>query len=919
MKRLLRITNTNEETASQLPEYALTADNLLKMALITTRIEARIPVVMMGETGCGKTSLIKYLANVSGAEFVCLNFHAGISQDIIGQFVRKVEQLAKKEKKQVWVFLDEINTCNHLPLLSDLICNSLFWGKKVNSKVVWVAACNPYRINVSKQPEIGLKKKVNSANLIYRVLPLPETLLEYVWDYGFLGSKDEREYIRVMTKSMNNHLVVDLLCLSQDFVRTVYGESSVSLRDVKRFIVIYKWFMYGTHWIGPMKENKAIVLSLLISYECRLVDSLDRERYRLQILQVLSQLDILEETYLQIINEEEYQLFSLMEVPPGTAPNASLLENLFVLVICILNKIPVFLVGKPGCSKSLSVQIINRNLCGEDSGKKCFRSLPQIYVLSYQGSESSTSEGILEVFEKAQNLTKDESVIPVVLLDEVGLAETSKHNPLKVLHHLTEPEFPADSLKVAVVGISNWNLDMAKMNRSIQLSRPEPTVDDLIKTGQIIAKGTFNKLTSSDLATIRVIAKAYHDYVTYQERANFHGLRDFYSLIKSVSNMLATDKYSMNAVIVSVQRNFGGLRRSQSDMIKFIQKYSTQDFGYFQHETATTIELIQQNLLDKTSRHLLLFSMENSALSILTSELRTFDDKKAVILYGSKFPDDCCVEYNYRLLSKIILCMESGTRLILIGLEEIYGGLYDMLNQSYTIIGGKRHCRIALGAYSSPMCHVHEDFRCVIIFNQDEIDMADPPFLNRFEKHILTYNSVRSSEDSFLLNQLEEWVSQITTNQNGNPVPVNEVFLGWSPEWLPSLVYDKSLGHAEQRMEHYKSLLVNTMPFHAVIALRNSKLPLLQIDELQDIYLKQQFHGSFHDYFDNNVCLFFALFYLLFILLPLAEFTLLFISLITTFFKPPLSSFCTFPFPFIFLLQSLFFHRGFLLYFAIQK
>src|SRR3990167_8847697 len=116
-------------------------------------------------------------------------------------------------------------------------------------------------------------------------------------------------------------------------------------------------------------------------------------------------------------NEEEYQLFSLMEVPPGTAPNASLLENLFVLVICILNKIPVFLVGKPGCSKSLSVQIINRNLCGEDSGKKCFRSLPQIYVLSYQGSESSTSEGILEVFEKAQNLTKDESVIPVVLLD----------------------------------------------------------------------------------------------------------------------------------------------------------------------------------------------------------------------------------------------------------------------------------------------------------------------------------------------------------------------------------------------------------------------------------------------------------------------------------------------------------------------
>jgi hypothetical protein len=38
--------------------------------------------------------------------------------------------------------------------------------------------------------------------------------------------------------------------------------------------------------------------------------------------------------------------------------NGALLENVFVLMVCILNRIPVFLVGKPGSSKSLSMKLI---------------------------------------------------------------------------------------------------------------------------------------------------------------------------------------------------------------------------------------------------------------------------------------------------------------------------------------------------------------------------------------------------------------------------------------------------------------------------------------------------------------------------------------------------------------------------------
>jgi E3 ubiquitin-protein ligase RNF213 len=47
------------------------------------RVQGRIPVVVMGETGCGKTSLVKFLSMAVDANFKHLDFHAGITADNI--------------------------------------------------------------------------------------------------------------------------------------------------------------------------------------------------------------------------------------------------------------------------------------------------------------------------------------------------------------------------------------------------------------------------------------------------------------------------------------------------------------------------------------------------------------------------------------------------------------------------------------------------------------------------------------------------------------------------------------------------------------------------------------------------------------------------------------------------------------------
>jgi len=53
----------------------------------------------------------------------------------------------------------------------------------------------------------------------------------------------------------------------------------------------------------------------------------------------------------------------------------------------------------------------------------------------------------------------------------VGLAETSPFNPLKVLHSLLEPSYPATGPTVSVIGISNWRLDNSKSSRALLVQR----------------------------------------------------------------------------------------------------------------------------------------------------------------------------------------------------------------------------------------------------------------------------------------------------------------------------------------------------------------------------------------------------------------------------------------------------------------
>ncbi|XP_028413793.1 uncharacterized protein LOC114536639 [Dendronephthya gigantea] len=883
--------------------YALTPDNVLKMILIILRVRVNAPVIIMGETGCGKTSLVRYLANTCGIHFCTFNFHAGISEEEIIAFINTSECLADKKKEQIWIFLDEINTCDHLGLINDIMCHHSMLGRRLSNNLVFLAACNPYKLRPEEHIKTaGLEGKNivdEYSGLVYRVHELPEAMVDYVWDYGSLAPEDERDYIQRMVREIPKKyegLLVDLLSASQKFIREAENNSfCVSLRDVHRCIRLIKWFqdmiikrkelkctlddecpqhLRIYHSISERFNTKpmikSIVLTLAHCYLSRLPTSELRKSYRAHMMELFLRNGTSmsrgnnSDAFAAIVRMEEEDYLNRMELPPGTAKNAALRENVFVMLVCILNRIPIFVVGKPGCSKSLSIQLIRSNLRGRDSRDPWFRELPQLYVVSYQGSESSTSEGINKVFEKAHKYkshNKDGNVLPVVLLDEVGLAENSKYNPLKVLHSLLEPgdgELP----EVAVVGISNWSLDAAKMNRAIHLSRPEPTKEDLYETGHSLHYAddgdSSQNLGEKELMSL---AEGYFEYEGKQTHANFHGLRDYYSLIKSL-----TGRGNSKEVNISLQRNFGGLPGEVSNIQKIffgkLKKYMTSN----DQEIVQVTKLIRENLSDPKARHLMLITNGDSAIGILRQSLAQLE-KETITIYGSRFEEDLSEEYNYRILSRIILCMERNCILILKDLESIYGSLYDMLNQNYAVVGNRKNCRVALGAHSNPMCQVNDGFRCIVLIDQHKVDYSDPPFLNRFEKQVLRYSDVLSEDQKNVINELESWVQAISTVQTlESHFRETDTFIGFHEDTLPSLVLshshdaDTSSSHdADTSAGVLKKCKDDLMWIASPDGmLRTQKCNLLKEDshevhELRDEYFKKPVHQGFASFMDHVV------------------------------------------------------------------
>ena len=670
----------------QSDDYVITNDNFKKMILLVYRIKANIPVIIMGETGCGKTALItklNQLLNNGEIKVKIINIHPGINDEYLIKKMNEINKEAKnKSKEEMWVFFDEINTCLSFSLLIEIFINRTYNGEKISDNIRLIGACNPYRKRKASTEKCGLSRDdEKESELVYLVQPLPQSLLYYVFSFGSINEEDEKKYIYSIIEKLFSENEKQLHEITKDaifechkYLKETFDPSIVSLREISRFFKCVKFFQeyftkkdeyltIDTKGKEKLYKIKSIICSIYLCYYIRLIDKTKRAQFDVKLRPILLNLvNSIKDDETKIentINEEDKEgslvsninynalkmnirgqkiknfsdflaleedfLIDLIELDRGIGKNNLLKENLFLLFLSVVTSIPLIIIGKPGTGKSLSAQLISKSMRGKYSKEKFFRKYPQIIQTYFQGSESTNPDDILKLFEIAENkynyfeeklkmnkIKKEDLPISMILFDELGLSEKSKSNPLKVLH--SKLEYGGKKEGVSFVGISNYSLDAAKINRALILSVPnlEDRIDELKTTVQSIVESVSDDLFKNQKQVFDILSMAYFEYkntlflikelTAFKEfnnqnneskepmdlnnkdfheirrikefnnilkkdkkiKENFHGNRDLYNFIKEIA--IETGRLSIfeNNVVVTIiekyiERNFGGI------------------------------------------------------------------------------------------------------------------------------------------------------------------------------------------------------------------------------------------------------------------------------------------------------------------------------------------------------------------------
>ena len=234
LKNVMSLDESWEENENMIGDYKITEDNYKKMILILFRIFANIPVILMGETGCGKTELIKQLMKMLNKDsdktnnnFIIKNMHSGVKETEIKLVIDKaVKNLGKSKNDMVCIFFDEINTTSLLSKMKEIFVNHSLNGKPIDERIRFIGAFNPLRKNKNNEGDEGLK--LGSSNddqeeMTYMVNPLPNSLLNYIFYFKSLDNDDVKKYIesiigKEFRESENSQLV-------KFVIEAIYGQS----------------------------------------------------------------------------------------------------------------------------------------------------------------------------------------------------------------------------------------------------------------------------------------------------------------------------------------------------------------------------------------------------------------------------------------------------------------------------------------------------------------------------------------------------------------------------------------------------------------------------------------------------------------------------------------------------------------------
>ena len=386
-------------------------------------------------------------------------------------------------------------------------------------------------------------------------------------------------------------LLLELFLFSNEFLRyDVYcGDMSVvSLREIRKACeliwCVFHDFLYRVRAELERPEtpflffdylNRAVKISLINTY-CLRLNSDNRSLYLRRIQSKWNEVrkrfpDHIHPNFFPFLDDqprsfaktEIYGVFDELaryilkdfEIESGIVVNQALKENSFALLCAVYTNSTLFIVGRPGSSKSRSLELLVR--ATEDiSRPKSFFSKLGIRIQKHviQCSPDTTAHHVHANARRAALAQISANKvhmkrINVIVLEEVGATIGSCHNPLMSLHSRIDHgiELPKKEgqqekrIRLPIVGLSNYRLDASKMGRARNVYIGDSTIEDLVLTAHGILQG---KSGGSDW--IERFAIAFDHSILKNDKLNsYYGMRDYYAFVDTLKLLLVSLKEAL--------------------------------------------------------------------------------------------------------------------------------------------------------------------------------------------------------------------------------------------------------------------------------------------------------------------------------------------------------------------------------------
>eukprot|EP01133_Synstelium_polycarpum_P010778 gene10778-12557_t len=774
-----------------------------------------------------KASLLQAVVELCGVQFKSL-FHRIIMHQ---KFTRKefklnVLRIIQESKDLVQidpnlkmvVFIDEFNTCPNdtLSLVNEIFIDGTLDGEAcIPDNIFWIGAMNPPHKSIGDAVDYTGQSTATS-DLAFVVQHPPPSMEQLTLTYGEFSSENEGPFLvslfslktKICSEPGPSHPseLKEFILVGQNALRDAkQSRTHVSIRDITRIVDLYQFFSSDRVGVQILmcshptinKDNVTLhwwsmVAAIALTYYVRLSPGKVRDDLHRKLNQHYVKKANAKALNYQSFSQNFDTLFKKIytsfchkrftTIPAGIALTESLMQNIFCAAIAINVRIPLCVVGPPGCSKTLSFGIVldnmnaNKHQIVNNDIQSPWSLMPNADPFRYQCTPHTTDIEIKDKFEQARtrqagfDLSGGRSRC-VVFFDEAGLVNEND-SPMKIMHDYLDKvsqKMDKDPIDISIIILSNKILDAAKTNRMMLLVHPPSISGDDEKAlvfGCLYNTTAYNdQITSEQSSTCVALCKSYKQVNKYSKLTKpylFHQ-RDFVYFLRHLARGIKSNNNQLTGDVLrnSLERNFGGINQDQ--FLKLSDEFYTNLEGlqlkprfrrpedWMRDNTIVRIkESLEEELGTNESPNICPFRYimiidptENESALMILKELEV---EHTVIRVGG-FERDNTTESLINVVSQIKNAMAKGGTVVLVNTSEIDGCFYDVFNRYFTLMPSGTEgsmnfiANVSFGAHSV-FCTVHPKFKIIVHLPLSSMGQTQLPWLNRFEKYQLSLDKM---------------------------------------------------------------------------------------------------------------------------------------------------------------------------------